>query len=108
MATDDLQAGQSTAESGAAEIARLTAELAASRAREAVLLNELTATADVLRVIATSPNDTQRVLDIIVETATRLCDGDFALIQQRVGEHLLVRAAFGWRGAESPGGTQIS
>src|SRR5689334_14019028 len=64
-----------------AEIEELRQALAAADAREA-------ATADVLRVIASSPADGQRVLDTIVEAAQRLCDADVAYIQQRMGDRL--------------------
>jgi GAF domain-containing protein len=56
---------------------------------------------EVLRVIASSPTDLQRVLDTIVETATHLCDADLALVQQRDGEYLVARAGHGRRGAEA-------
>jgi len=63
----------------AIENARLLNELRES-------LEQQTATADVLRVIASSPTDVQAVLGTIVERAARLCGTDQGIINRFDGE----------------------
>ncbi len=55
------------------EVARLTGELSEARQLQA-------ASADVLRVISTSPKDVQPVFDIIAQSAVRLCQGQFSFV----------------------------
>ncbi len=51
-------------------------------------LDQQTATAEVLKVIASSPTDVQPVLDAIVESAARLCAADAVTIRFVDGERL--------------------
>jgi GAF domain len=70
------------------ENARLIRSLAAT-------LEQQTATGEILRVIASSPADLQRVLDTLVEAAARLCGANDALISTVRGDALALMAAWG-------------
>ena len=58
-------------------------------------LRRQTATSDILKVIASSPNNLQPVLDKIVETACRLCNAYDALVLLREGDQLRPAAHYG-------------
>jgi two-component system NtrC family sensor kinase len=58
-------------------------------------LRQQTATNDILRVIASSPNDLQPVLDNIVETACRLCSAYDAVVLLHEGDQLRIVAHHG-------------
>src|SRR3954462_12262674 len=90
-------------------IEQLRAENAALRKREAVAiehavcaksalaeaLEQQTATAEVLRVIASSPTDLQQVLDAIVTSAARITDAARAAVWRTDGDVLRCAALFG-------------
>ena len=66
------------------------------------LLNELrqsleqqTATAEVLRVISSSPTNVQPVFDSIAESAVRLCDGQFSFVVRFDGKVMDFASCFG-------------
>jgi signal transduction histidine kinase len=75
-----------------ARIAELEAELRQARTESATLRDQQTATAEVLRVIASSPADLQIVLDAVAQNAARLCEADDALIW-RLDDGIMRRAA---------------
>src|SRR5215475_3658900 len=77
------------------EVQRLTEQLE-SRDRELAGASEReAATGDILRVIASSPNDLQPVLDVVAENAARLCDATDALILRRADDSVQVVAQYG-------------
>src|SRR5262249_29596188 len=70
------------------EIARLHRELAEAR-------QQVTATADVLRIISSSPGTLKVVFETILENATRICEARFGNIYRFDSELLHLTAAEG-------------
>ncbi len=71
----------------AIENVRLFKELEARNRDLTESLEQQTATSEILRVISSSPTDTQPVLDAVAQSATRLCDAYDAWIGLKDGEH---------------------
>ena len=64
-------------------------------------VEELTATSEVLRIIARSPGDLQPVLDTLVETAKRVCAADRAMLFRADGAvYRLSASSTGWHSQE--------
>ena len=55
-------------------------------------LEQQTATAEILRVISSSPNDVQPVFDAIAKRARLLCSADSSAVRLPAGEGLVARA----------------
>ena len=70
----------------AIENARLLTELQAKNADLTEALEQQTATAEILRVISSSPTDVRPVFDAIVASAVRLCGGRHGTLYRRYGD----------------------
>jgi len=75
-----------TPKGSATEVARLRRELDDAREQQ-------TATAEVLKIISTSPSELGPVLKVVVRSAARFCDADDVTIFELDGQHLRITAA---------------
>src|SRR5262249_18759038 len=75
--------------------ARLFQNLQESNRQVTEALEQQTATADVLRVIASAPADLQHVLDTIVASAARLCEASNASVWRVIDDELHHAAGLG-------------
>ncbi len=76
----------------AIENVRLLSELQAKNADLTEALEQQTATANILRVISSSPTDVQPVFDTIVRSAKQLCNARFGVLHRFDGERLHLAA----------------
>jgi GAF domain-containing protein/CheY-like chemotaxis protein/HAMP domain-containing protein/anti-sigma regulatory factor (Ser/Thr protein kinase) len=83
----------------AIENVRLFQELEARNRDVTESLEQQTATADILRVISSSPGDLQPVFDTIAKNAARLCQGQFCVVSQFDGKLLHLAGHFGLEGS---------
>ncbi len=79
----------------AIENARLFDEVQAKTADLSESLQQQTATAEVLKVIASSPTDVMPVLDAIVESACKLCEASDAYVALKDGDYLVFQTHHG-------------
>ena len=76
----------------AIENVRLFTELQASNRELTQALDRQTATAEILRVISSSPTDVGPVFQAVIDNAVRLCDGVFGRVFRRDGQMVSLAA----------------
>jgi GAF domain-containing protein len=94
------------ASSSAESVAALKKTIAAQAQEIREGAEQQTATSEILRVIAGSPTDIRPVLDVVAESAARLCNATDAVISRVDGEFSRIVASYGsipliWRVGET-------
>jgi GAF domain-containing protein len=84
----------------AIENVRLFTELQEKNSALTEALDQQTATAEILRVISSSPTDLQPVFDTIVRSASRLCAADFGGLHLLDGDRITLEAHYNARAAD--------
>ena len=79
----------------AVENVRLFKELESRNSALTESLEQQTATAEILRVISSSPTDVQPVLDVVAANAARVCGASDVVIHRVEGDHMRTAAHFG-------------
>src|SRR5262245_53975348 len=93
--TDDLASAERRIQELTKELFQARGELSQARGELAGAREQQAATADILRVISSSPTDLQRVFAEIAESAAYLCDAYDATIHQLDGDLLRLVAHHG-------------
>jgi GAF domain-containing protein len=92
----------------AIENVRLFTELEARNRELTEALEQQTATAEILRVISSSPTDLQPVMDVVADSAARFCGATDAAIWRLEGDSLRLVATHGPQPTSLPIGATIA
>ena len=91
----DLAASLQRESATSVENVRLSKELQDCKRQLTEALEQQTATSEILGVIASSPTDVQPVLDVVAESAARLCDATDAVVSRLDDATLRLVAHYG-------------
>jgi signal transduction histidine kinase/putative methionine-R-sulfoxide reductase with GAF domain len=80
-----------------ARVRDLEKRLAEALQREQVLVEQQTATSEILGVISSSPTDVQPIFDTIARNASTLCGGEYAIVVRFDGELVHLAAQYNAR-----------